>query len=172
MTLDAGAANICFSFSRLKAVMEPGDEHFMREALAEAERALLDGEVPVGAVVVLDGEIKGRGRNRVIRDSDPKAHAEVVAMRGAALALDNYRLTGATLYSTIEPCAMCAGAIVHARVGRVVYGAEDLKAGAVKTHFGICTTDFLNHRAAVEGGVLERECREMIQSFFREKRRT
>jgi tRNA(adenine34) deaminase len=140
-------------------------------AIAEAEAAREDGEVPVGAIVVLGGEIKGRGRNAVISSSDPTAHAEVVALREAARATGNYRLTGATLYSTIEPCAMCAGAIVHARVGRLVYGAADPKAGAVDTHFGICSTDFLNHQVTVEGGILEQECRAMIQSFFRERRK-
>jgi tRNA(adenine34) deaminase len=150
--------------------MEPHDEHFMREAIAEAEAAMRDGEVPVGAIVFIDGAIRGRGRNQVIGDSDPTAHAEVMAMREAARAIGNYRLTGATLYSTIEPCAMCAGAILHARIERLVYGARDMKAGAVDTHFRICTTDFLNHRVEVEGGVLEDECREVIQSFFRERR--
>jgi tRNA(adenine34) deaminase len=151
--------------------MESRAEEFMRQAIAEAEAAREDGEVPVGAVVVIGGEVKGRGRNAVIRSSDPTAHAEIVALREAARAVGNYRLTGATLYSTVEPCAMCAGAIVHARVGRLVYGARDEKAGAVDTHFGICGADFLNHRVAVEGGILETECRRMIQSFFREKRK-
>jgi tRNA(adenine34) deaminase len=151
--------------------MEPLDEEFMREALAEAARARAEAEVPVGAILVFDGVIKGRGRNSVIRLSDPTAHAEIVAMREAARAAGNYRLTGATLYSTIEPCAMCAGAIVHARIGRLVYGAADPKAGAVETHFRICTADFLNHRVEVESGILEPECREMIQYFFRDKRK-
>jgi tRNA(adenine34) deaminase len=150
--------------------MELHEKHFMREAIAEAEAARREGEVPVGAVVVIDNTICGRGRNQVIDRGDPTAHAEVLAMREAARAIGNYRLTGATLYSTIEPCAMCAGAIVHARIERLVYGASDPKAGAVDTHFGICTADFLNHQVAVEGGVLEDECREVIQSFFRERR--
>jgi tRNA(adenine34) deaminase len=144
----------------------------MREALREASAARRAGEVPVGAVVVVGGEVKGRGSNRVISTSDPTAHAEIVALRDAAREAGNYRLPGATLYSTIEPCAMCAGAIVHARIDRLVFGAADQKAGAVETHFGICTTDFLNHRVEVEGRILERECREMIQSFFRERRKT
>jgi len=147
------------------------DEEFMRQALAEAEAASLDGEVPVGAVVVIDGEIKGRGHNVVITGNDPTAHAEVVALREAAKVTRNYRLTGAVLYSTIEPCAMCAGAIVHSRIARLVYGTEDLKAGAVETHFGICTSDFLNHKVEVEGGILESECRAMIQSFFLDRRK-
>lgn len=143
----------------------------MLQAIAEAEAAREDGEVPVGAIVVLEGEVKGRGRNAVIALSDPTAHAEVMALRDAARAAGNYRLPAATLYSTIEPCAMCAGAIVHARIERLVYGAADPKAGAVDTHFGVCSTEFLNHRVIVEGGILERECRAMIQSFFRERRK-
>jgi len=150
--------------------MQPLDEDFMREALAEAVAACADGEVPVGAVVVLGGEVLARGRNAVIRSSDPTAHAEIVALREAARAVGNYRLTGATMYSTIEPCAMCAGALVHARIARLVYGAKDPKAGAVETHFGICTTDFLNHQVSVEGGILEDECRRVLQSFFRDRR--
>ena len=150
--------------------MEPDDEKYMREALAEAEVARKDDEVPVGAVVVLDGGVIARGRNAVISSSDPTAHAEIVALRAAALAVGNYRLTGATLYSTIEPCSMCAGALVHARIARLVYGAKDPKAGAVDTHFGICTTDFLNHQVSIEGGILEDECRRVLQSFFRDRR--
>ena len=150
--------------------MESRDEEFMRLALLEAEAARDRGEVPIGAIVVIDNQICGRGCNAVIGSSDPTAHAEILALREAARAMGNYRLTGATLYSTIEPCAMCAGAIIHARVGRLVYGARDEKAGAVETHFGICTTDFLNHRVMVEGGLLEADCRAVIQSFFREKR--
>jgi len=154
----------------MESADEPADLEFMREALAEAGRAREDGEVPVGAVVVLNGNIIARGRNAVIAASDPTAHAEIVALREASRAAGNYRLTGTTLYSTIEPCAMCAGALVHARVQRLVYGAKDPKAGAVETHFGICTTEFLNHQLIVEGGILEDECRRVLQSFFREKR--
>jgi len=150
--------------------MISADEEFIRLALAEAEEARLQGEVPVGAIVVFDGAVIGRGRNAVIGSSDPTAHAEILALRDAARAVNNYRLTGATLYSTIEPCAMCAGAIVHARIERLVFGASDPKAGAVETFFQICSTDFLNHRVVVEGGILEAESRAMIQSFFREKR--
>lgn len=151
--------------------VEEGDLFFMREAIEEARRAELSGEVPVGAIVVFEGRIVGRGHNRVIETSDPTSHAEIVALRQAALSAGNYRLTGATLFSTIEPCAMCAGAIVHARIGRLVYGADDPRAGAVETHFQICTTDFLNHRVAVEKGFLEEDCRQMLQSFFRQRRR-
>jgi tRNA(adenine34) deaminase len=150
--------------------MRKADDEFMRLALGEAEAARQSGEVPVGAIVVFDGKVIGRGRNMVIGSSDPTAHAEIVALREAASALNNYRLAGAALYSTIEPCAMCAGAIVHARIERLVYGAVDPKAGAVETFFQICSTDFLNHRGIVEGGILEADCRAMIQSFFREKR--
>jgi tRNA(adenine34) deaminase len=146
------------------------DEEMMRQALIEAEAALSSGEVPVGAVVVIDGEIKGRGHNLVINSSDPTAHAEIMALRKAAKAVGNYRLTGGVLYSTIEPCVMCAGAIVHSRLARLVYGTSDPKAGAVASHFGICSTDLLNHRVVTEGGILESDCRAMIQSFFRDRR--
>ncbi len=150
--------------------MEANDEEFMREALAQAEAAREEGEVPVGAVVILDGGLIARGRNAVIGSSDPTAHAEIVALREAARVVGNYRLTSATVYSTLEPCAMCAGAIVHARIARLVYGARDPKAGAVETHFGICTAEFLNHQVSVEGGILEAECRRVLQSFFRDRR--
>jgi tRNA(adenine34) deaminase len=146
------------------------DEKYMLEALAEAAAAEREGEVPVGAVVVIENGVKGRGHNMVISSSDPTAHAEVVALRDAARQMGNYRLTGSTLYSTIEPCAMCAGAIVHARVDRLVFGARDPRAGAVVTRFEICTAEFLNHRVSVEEGVLESECRSMLQSFFRNRR--
>ncbi len=150
--------------------MQLSDEEFMRLAIAEALQAAAEDEVPIGAIVVIEGEVKGRGRNRVIQLSDPTAHAEIIALREAARALGNYRLTDATVYSTIEPCAMCAGALVQARIGRLVYGAKDEKAGAVDTYFNICSTDFLNHRLSVQGNILEGECRRVIQSFFRQKR--
>jgi tRNA(adenine34) deaminase len=150
--------------------MSFADEEFMRLALGEAQLARAEGEVPIGAIVVVAGEVIGRGHNAVIQNSDPTAHAEIMALRDAAKRLGNYRLVNATLYSTIEPCAMCAGAIVHARVARLVYGAPDEKAGAVVSHFEICSTDFLNHRVTVEKGVLEADCREVLQSFFRRKR--
>ena len=148
------------------------DEQFMRLALKEAFAAEAVGEVPVGALVVLENEIIGRGHNRVINNCDPTAHAEILAMRDAALHLDNYRLSGSVLYTTIEPCAMCAGAMIHARISKLVYGAVDPRAGAVDTFFHICTTDFLNHQIMVQSGVLEDECRSMLQSFFRKKRET
>jgi tRNA(adenine34) deaminase len=150
--------------------MQLSDEEFMRLALAEAELAAAEDEVPVGALVVFGNEVIGRGHNRVIQRCDPTAHAEIEALREAGKAIGNYRLTDATLFSTIEPCAMCAGAIVHARIGRLVYGAKDEKAGAVDTYFNICTTDFLNHQVSIQGNILEDECRRVIQSFFRQKR--
>jgi tRNA(adenine34) deaminase len=146
------------------------DEAMMREALGEAAAAAAGGEVPVGAIVVLNGQIVARGRNRSIADSDPTAHAEIVALREAGRAIGNYRLAGATVYATVEPCAMCAGALVWARVARLVYGADDAKAGAVRSIFEICTSDTLNHRLEIEAGVLEKECRELIQVFFRARR--
>jgi len=121
-------------------------------------------------VVVINERIVGRGHNRVITDQDPTAHAELVALRDAAQTVENYRLIGATVYVTIEPCAMCAGALVNARVKRLVYGAKDEKAGAVKSVFEICANEKLNHQVEVRDSVLEEECREMIQSFFRSKR--
>jgi tRNA(adenine34) deaminase len=166
----SAAAKIRLCLNAQIHVMELRDEEYMRLALLEADAARAVGEVPIGAIVVIDNQVRGHGRNAVIGSNDPTAHAEIVAMREAARAVGNYRLTGATLYATIEPCAMCAGALVHARIGRLVYGARDEKAGAIETHFGICTTDFLNHRVTIESGLLEADCRAVIQSFFREKR--
>lgn len=142
----------------------------MTQAMEEARIASAEGEVPVGAVVVRDGVIVGRGQNRVIRDSDPTAHAEVVALRAAGAALGNYRLTGCELYVTLEPCSMCAGAILHARIARLVYGAADLKAGACGSVLAVLNHPALNHRVEVVGGVLAEECGDMLQRFFRERR--
>ncbi len=142
----------------------------MRVALEEAEAARAEGEVPVGAVVVADGEVVGRGHNRTIADCDPTAHAEIVALRQAARAVGNHRLLSCTLYATIEPCAMCAGAIVQARLERLVYGCDDPKAGAVRSLFRIADDSRLNHRTEVCGGILAEECAEKIRSFFQEKR--
>lgn len=142
----------------------------MRRALEQAVRARERGEVPVGAVVVLDGRVLGAGCNEPISRVDPTAHAEINALRAAALAIGNYRLTGATLYVTIEPCLMCVGAMIHARIGRVVYGAAEPRAGALVSSIRAHETPGLNHRFDVEGGVLEDECREMMQEFFRHKR--
>jgi tRNA(adenine34) deaminase len=148
-----------------------GDEKFMRQAIKEAERAGQRDEVPIGAVVVLDGKIIGRGYNQPVRRNDPTAHAEIIALRKAARKIGNYRLVNATLYVTIEPCAMCAGAMVHARIRRLVYGAEDAKAGGVKSVFQICTENSLNHQVEIEGGMLADECRALLQSFFKRKRK-
>ncbi|RMO79422.1 tRNA-specific adenosine deaminase [Pseudomonas syringae pv. philadelphi] len=146
------------------------DQHFMREALALATQGALLGEVPVGAVVVQNGEIIGRGYNCPISGSDPSAHAEMVAIRDAAKALDNYRLPGSTLYVTLEPCSMCAGLIVHSRVARVVYGALEPKAGIVESQGQFFSQGFLNHRVLFEGGVLGEECGAMLSEFFRMRR--
>ena len=146
------------------------DQYFMREALALAAQGALLGEVPVGAVVVQNGEIIGRGYNCPISGSDPSAHAEMVAIREAAKAVDNYRLPGSTLYVTLEPCSMCAGLIVHSRVARVVYGALEPKAGIVQSQGQFFTQGFLNHRVLFEGGVLGEECSGMLSEFFRMRR--
>ena len=143
---------------------------FMRAALNEARLASDAGEVPVGAVIVLDGEIVGRGFNQPISASDPTAHAEIVALREAARALGNYRLVGATMYVTIEPCLMCVGAMVHARVETLVFGAPEPKAGAVVSSCRAHEMPSLNHRIDVVGGVLEEDCRAVIQEFFRTRR--
>nr|WP_174839801.1 tRNA adenosine(34) deaminase TadA [Solimonas terrae] len=146
------------------------DEVFMRHALLLARRAQQAGEVPVGAVVVQHDRIIGEGWNRPIADRDPSAHAEMLAMRDAARRLGNYRLTGATLYVTLEPCVMCAGAIVHARIGRLVFGASDPKAGAVHSLYDVIATPRLNHRPDWQGGVCGEACGELLRSFFRERR--
>jgi tRNA(adenine34) deaminase len=144
----------------------------MRLALEQAEAARRAGEVPVGAVVVVDGEVVGTGHNQPIGSHDPTAHAEIVAMRDAARRLGNYRLTGSTLYVTVEPCMMCVGAMVHARVGTLVYGAAEPKAGAVVSTQRAHEHSALNHRLEVIGGVLEDECRAVLQQFFQERRDT
>jgi tRNA(adenine34) deaminase len=149
---------------------ENPDQSWMAEALAEASRAQAAGEVPVGAVVVCEGKIIGRGHNRVIQDSDPTAHAEVVALREAAATLGNYRLSGCDLFVTIEPCAMCAGAIVHARVKSLVYGTDDPKAGAVRSVLGILNHPQLNHKVEVRSGVLQERCAQLLKEFFKSKR--
>jgi tRNA(adenine34) deaminase len=146
-----------------------GHEAFMRLALAQAELAREAGEVPVGAVVVLDGSVIGHGSNSPIGTSDPTAHAEVLALREAARAIGNYRMPGASLYATVEPCLMCVGAIVHARVGTVVYGAADPKGGAVRSLLDPSTLP-LNHRFETVEGILADECRMLLQEFFRSHR--
>jgi len=142
----------------------------MRRALVLARYAEEGGEVPVGAVVVLDGEVIGEGWNQPIRSSDPSAHAEMIALRAAAARVGNYRLPGTILYATLEPCAMCAGAVVHARVARVVYGAADPKAGAGGSVFNLLGSERLNHRAVVTGGVLGEECGDLLRRFFQRQR--
>ena len=142
----------------------------MEEALAAAQRAFDAAEVPVGAVVVLGGEIVGTGWNRNLTDHDPTAHAEIVAMRNAGVATGNHRLIGCELFATIEPCAMCAGAMVHARLRRLVYGASDSKAGAVHSVIQVLNHPQLNHRMEVRGGVLADRCGELLQRFFRDRR--
>ncbi len=143
---------------------------FMRLALEQAQAAHLAEEVPVGAVVVVDGEVVGSGHNQPVGLQDPTAHAEIVALRAAARRLENYRLTGATLYVTVEPCMMCVGAMVHARIETVVFGTPEPKAGALVSTQRAHEHPALNHRLQVVGGVLEDECRELVQTFFRDRR--
>ena len=147
------------------------DAHYMGLALAQARRAQSQGEVPVGAVLVnLDGQVIGQGANAVIGQSDPTAHAEVVALRQAAAKLSNYRLPGTTMFVTLEPCAMCLGALFHARVARVVYGASDPKTGACGGRIDLTTRGILNHHADIEGGVLSEDCGQMLSQFFKARR--
>src|ERR1700693_4580321 len=145
------------------------DMEFMAEALTLALAAGKEGEVPVGAVVVSDGRIIGRGYNAPISSHDPSAHAEIQALRAAALALRNYRLNGCTLYVTLEPCAMCAGAIQHARIARVVFGAADPKTGACGSVVNLFAEPLLNHHTRIEGGMLAQQCGELVTNFFRER---
>ena len=145
-------------------------ERWMREALRAARDAQARDEVPIGACVVVGQEMVAVSGNRTRTDCDPTAHAEIIALRGAARKIGNYRLSEAIVYSTIEPCAMCAGALIQARVKLLVYGAQDDRAGAVHTHFQICSSDQLNHRVEVIEGVLESECRELMQEFFEVRR--
>jgi tRNA(adenine34) deaminase len=146
------------------------DVNFMQVALDEARLAGDAGEVPIGAVVVREGEIVARGQNRVLRDLDPTAHAEIVALRAAAAALGNYRLPGCTLYVTLEPCAMCAGAMIHARLDRLVFAAADPKAGAAGSVLAVVNHPQLNHQMLVEQGILAEKSAELLRSFFRERR--
>jgi tRNA(adenine34) deaminase len=147
------------------------DERFMRLALAAAKQASDEGEVPVGAVLVFEGEVIATGFNRPIGQHDPSAHAEIAALRAAAAVLSNYRLPGCTLYVTLEPCAMCAGAMMHARLARVVYGAADPKTGACGSVVNLFAEEKLNHHTSVTGGVLAAECSTMLSAFFAERRR-
>ena len=148
----------------------PGDGAFLREALALAAAAAGEGEVPVGAVVVKEGVVIGRGSNRPIGTHDPTAHAEIVALRDAASRLGNYRLTGCELFVTLEPCAMCVGAMLHARLARVVFGASDPKTGACGGAVALASEAKLNHQTAFEGGVLAGPCGDLLRRFFAERR--
>jgi len=146
------------------------DVVWMEIALEQAQLAAAAGEVPVGALVIKDGKILGRGHNRNLLDNDPTAHAEIVALRQAAARLGNHRLVGCTLVATIEPCSMCAGALIHARIARLVYGASDPKAGAAGSTVQVINHPSLNHRMEVTAGVLAGKCSEILQKFFRQKR--
>jgi tRNA(adenine34) deaminase len=150
--------------------MQTADEVFMHQALTLAREAEANGDVPVGAVVVLNGEVIGRGFNSPIRISDPTAHAEILALREAGATLRNYRLEGATLYATLEPCVMCAGALVAARVRRLVFGARDLRFGGVRSKFRLADSELLNHRVEIVEGVLAAECVELMKNFFEQRR--
>ena len=146
------------------------DRQFMQQALEQAELAALAGEVPVGAVIVRDGEVISKAFNKPITNHDPSAHAEMLALRQAALSAENYRLPGTTLYVTLEPCTMCAGAILHARVDRVVYGAVDAKTGAGGSVLDVFSSKHINHQTAVEGGMMAEECGQLLRDFFKERR--
>ena len=146
------------------------DERYMRQALALAAEADSRGEAPVGAIIVLNNDVVGRGANAPIRTTDPTAHAEIIALREAAARAGNYRLPGTTLYTTLEPCVMCAGALVHARVRRLVFGARDLRFGGVRSKFRLADSELLNHRVEVVEGVLAAECTALLQEFFRQRR--
>ena len=153
------------------ADMQPGEDAvWMELALEQAQLAALAGEVPVGALVIRNGEIIGQGHNRNLLDNDPTAHAEIVALRQAAARLGNHRLVGCTMVATIEPCSMCAGALIHARIARLVYGASDPKAGAAGSTVQVINHPSLNHRMEVTAGVLAGKCSEVLQKFFRQKR--
>lgn len=151
--------------------MTETDELWMRKAIEAAREAAAMDEVPIGACLVSDeGELLSAAFNRTITDNDPTAHAEILVIREAAEKLDNYRLTGTTIYTTIEPCVMCAGALVNARIGRLVFGAHDERFGAVETQFRLCDNQALNHRIEIRSGVLADECRALMQEFFRVRR--
>ena len=146
------------------------DRQFMQEAIEQAKLAANAGEVPVGAVLVRDGQIISRGFNQSIGNSDPSAHAEMIAMRAAAETEGNYRLPGTTLYVTLEPCTMCAGAMLHARIDRVVFGAQDPKTGAAGSVLNVFSEKQINHQTQVEGGILGEECGQLLRKFFKERR--
>ena len=146
------------------------DIGFMQAAILQAEIAASKEEVPVGAVLIRNGDIISRGRNRPCRDDDPTAHAEIVAIRRAALSEGNYRLNGMTLYVTLEPCVMCVGAMLHARIARLVFGAHDPKSGAARSELNLCDESALNHRIEVNGGLLDMQCGGLLKDFFEKKR--
>lgn len=145
-------------------------EFLMREALVQAKKALKKGEVPIGAVVVLGDEIIGRGYNQPITTKDPTAHAEIIALKEASNRLDNYRLNEAIIYTTLEPCLMCSGALVHARIKKIIFAAQDTKSGVVVNNGGLIQSEFLNHKVSFEGGILEKEASKLLKNFFLEKR--
>lgn len=159
--------NACIKYDNITKSMDK----FMEEALREAKKAAAMGEIPVGAVIVKDGEIIARGHNRTETDKDPTAHAEMIAIRGAAKALGGWRLPGCAMYVTLEPCSMCAGAIVWSRIERLIVGTKDPKAGACGSVFNIVEDPRLNHRVAVETGCMQEECADLLKRFFRELRR-
>jgi tRNA(adenine34) deaminase len=146
------------------------DRQFMQQALEQAGLAALAGEVPVGAVIVRDGEVISKAFNKPITNHDPSAHAEMLALRQAALSEENYRLPGTTLYVTLEPCTMCAGAMLHARVDRIVYGAVDPKTGAAGSVLDVFSSKQINHQTIVEGGMMAEECGQLLRDFFKERR--
>ena len=145
-------------------------EFLMREALVQAKKALKKGEVPIGAVVVLGDEIIGKGHNQPITKKDPTAHAEIIALKEASNRLDNYRLNEAIIYTTLEPCLMCAGALVHARIKKIIFAAQDTKSGVVVNNGGLIQSEFLNHKVSFEGGILEKQASKLLKDFFLEKR--
>jgi len=145
-------------------------EFLMREALVQAKKALKKGEVPIGAVVVLGDKIIGRGYNQPITTKDPTAHAEIIALKEASNRLDNYRLNEAIIYTTLEPCLMCVGALVHARIKKVIFAAQDTKSGVVVNKGGLIHSEFLNHKVSFEGGILEKQASKLLKDFFLEKR--
>ena len=145
-------------------------EFLMREALVQAKKALKKGEVPIGAVVVLGDKIIGRGYNQPITTRDPTAHAEIIALKEASNRLDNYRLNEAIIYTTLEPCFMCSGALVHARIKKIIFAAQDTKSGVVVNNGGLIQSEFLNHKVSFEGGILEKEASKLLKDFFLEKR--
>ena len=145
-------------------------ELLMKEALVQAKKALKKGEVPIGAVVVLGDEIIGKGHNQPITKKDPTAHAEIIALKEASNRLENYRLNEAIIYTTLEPCLMCAGALVHARIKKIIFAAQDTKSGVVVNNGGLIQSEFLNHKVSFEGGILEKEASKLLKGFFLEKR--